>query len=207
VVNEVGGHRHGRVPKAVREQQLVDVAERLFAARGHHGTSIEEIVRAAGVSRPIFYDHFTSKDDVYLACLRRARRELDACIAAAVDQHDQPSDQLASGIRAYFEFVDRHAASWDVLFGRGAAVAGPIAEEADRLRFHTVGGIAALLRRAVPALDGRAAEAFAHALSGSGELLAKWWRTNPDLTCEEISSYHMAFAWHGLERLINSKKT
>jgi AcrR family transcriptional regulator len=70
----VNGYRHGRVPRPVREQQLLDVAEEQFAAHGYGGASIEVIARLAGVSRPIVYDHFGDKEGVYVACLRRSRR-------------------------------------------------------------------------------------------------------------------------------------
>jgi len=202
VSRQVAGHRHGRVPRAVREQQLLEVAEHVFAKQGYQGTSIEDIARAAGVTRPIVYDHFGSKDGVYLACVRRARSELERSVADAASASDDPAQQLWAGISAYFEFVERHGRAWDVLFGQGTAVAGPAAKEVFRQRSATVRVIADLLARAAPDVDAEAIEAFAHALSGSGELLAKWWRVNPHLTRDQVAGYHMAFAWHGLDRLV-----
>src|SRR4051812_30373164 len=79
----VAGHPHGRVPRAVREQQLLDVAKELFARKGYQGTSIEDIARGAGVTRPIVYDHFDSKDSLYLACVRGARNELERMFTEA----------------------------------------------------------------------------------------------------------------------------
>lgn len=198
----VAGYRHGRVPRAVREQQLQAVALALFAERGYQGTSIEDIRLAAGISRPVFYDHFGSKDDVYLACLRQAREQLDASIDAAVDEHDEPGRQLWLGINAYLQFVGHNTAAWEVLFGGGAAIVGPAAEEARRLRFATVNRMAALMQRVVPEFEPRMVEALAHALSGAGEQLAKWWRATPGLELDEVARFHMAFAWFGLERLM-----
>ena len=197
----VGGYRHGRVPRAVREEQLQTVALQLFAERGYQATSIEDIRLAAGVSRPVFYDHFRSKDDVYLACLRRAREQLDASIDAAVDEHDDPGRQLWLGINAYLRFVEGNATAWQVLFGGGAAVVGPAAEEARRMRFATVDRIAALMQRGSPDVEPRLLEACAHALSGAGEQLAKWWLNTPGVELEEVARIQMALAWLGLERL------
>ena len=73
-----------------------------------------------------------------------------------------------------------------------------------RLRFATVGRIAELLGQAVPHVDPQSREALAHALSGSGEQLAKWWRLNPELSRQQIAGYHMAFAWLGLRELVAS---
>jgi AcrR family transcriptional regulator len=158
----------------------------------------------AGVTRPVVYDHFGSKEGIYLACVRRARAELERLINEAAGTTDDPAAQLWGGINAYFEFVERHGGAWDVLFGQGSAVAGPAAEEVMRQRFATVAGIAGLLEPFVAqsGVDDQAVQALAHALSGSGEQLAKWWRQNPELTREEVAGYHMAFAWLGLEQLV-----
>jgi AcrR family transcriptional regulator len=205
----VNGHPHGRVPRAVREEQLLEVAEQVFAQQGYQGTSIEDIARTAGVTRPVVYDHFGSKEGIYLACVRRARGELERLIDEAAGTSNDPAAQLWGGINAYFEFVERHGGAWDVLFGQGSAVAGPAAEEVTRQRFATVQGIAGLLKPFVSneEIDDRAIEALAHALSGSGEQLAKWWRHNPDLTREQVAGYHMAFAWLGLEQLVQRART
>jgi AcrR family transcriptional regulator len=204
ISRSVNGHPHGRVPRAVREEQLLEVAEQVFATQGYQGTSIEDIARTAGVTRPVVYDHFGSKEGIYLACVRSARAELERLINEAAGDKDDPGEALWGGINAYFEFVERHGRAWDVLFGQGSAVAGPAAEEVTRQRFATVQGIAGLLSPFIsgPGADAQSIEALAHALSGSGEQLAKWWRRNPHLTREQVAGYHMAFAWLGLSQLI-----
>jgi AcrR family transcriptional regulator len=211
----VNGHPHGRVPRAVREEQLLEVAEHVFAKHGYQGSSIEDIARAAGVTRPVVYDHFGSKEGIYLACVQRARAELERGITAAAGSTTDPGEQLWGGINAYFEFVERHGKAWDVLFGQGSAVAGPAAEEVTRQRFATVNKIAELLTPFVKAREAKegqevseeSIEALAHALSGSGEQLAKWWRRNAHLTREQVAGYHMAFAWIGLQQLITGAQT
>jgi AcrR family transcriptional regulator len=203
----VAGHRHGRVPRAVREHQLLEVAEQLFATQGYQGTSIEDIASVAGVSRPIVYDHFGSKDGIYLACVRRARAELERMFTGAAGASDDPAQQLLGGLNAYFEFIERDRSAWDVLFGGGTAVAGPAAEEVTSLRFATVGRIAELLARAAPDADAQTVEAFAHALSGSSEQLAKWWRHNPQLSRQQIVGYEVAFAWLGLQQLVTETQS
>jgi AcrR family transcriptional regulator len=204
--NSVSGHPHGRVPRAVREEQLLEVAEKVFAMQGYQGTSIEDIARAAGVTRPVVYDHFGSKENIYLACVRRARAELERLFDEAASTSNDPRDRLWSGINAYLEFVERHGRAWDVLFGQGGAVTGPAGDELLRQRFATVDRIAELFKSFASSVTSRvdetAVQAFAHALSGSGEQLAKWWRQNPHLTREQVAGFHMAFVWVGLQQLI-----
>src|SRR5437879_5350609 len=118
----IGGFAHGRVPALVRAEQLLDVAERLFAEQGYGSTSIERIAREAGVTRPVVYEHFGSKDGIYLACLRRARGQLEEMLDAAVAPTSDPREQLERGADAYFGFVERDPVRWRVLFGGGAGV-------------------------------------------------------------------------------------
>jgi len=190
----------------VREEQLLEVAEGVFAMQGYQGTSIEDIARAAGVTRPVVYDHFGSKENIYLACVRRARAELERLFDDAAGQDKDVRERLWGGINAYLEFVERHGRAWDVLFGQGGAGTGSAGEELLSQRFATVDRIANLFKSYASSVSSRvdetAIQAFAHALSGSGEQLAKWWRQNPELTREQVAGYHMAFAWIGLEQLV-----
>jgi AcrR family transcriptional regulator len=197
----VNGYRHGRVPRPVREQQLLDVAEEQFATRGYDSASIEEIARLAGVTRPIVYDHFGDKEGVYLACLRRARGELQEMILVATAAASTPREMLERGTDAYFEFVERSGQRWTVLFG-GAGLTGAAADEVARLRFTTVGHIRDLVAGIAPGADAVAIEAFAHAISGSAEQVAKWWRANPHLTRAQVVAQQCAFAWTGLRELL-----
>jgi AcrR family transcriptional regulator len=190
------------VPRQVREQQLLDVAEEQFAEHGYGGASIEVIARLAGVSRPIVYDHFGDKEGVYIACLRRARRELEEMILAAVASARSPREMLERGTSAYFEFVERRGQRWAVLFG-GVELAGGAAEEIARLRFDTVNRIRDLISVIAPDADATTVDAFAHAISGSSEQVAKWWRANPKLTRARIVELQVAFAWNGLSQLLD----
>lgn len=197
----VSGYRHGRVPRPVREQQLLDVAEEQFAVHGYGGASIEVIARLAGVSRPIVYDHFGDKEGVYIACLRRARGELEEMILTATATASTPREMMERGTEAYFEFVERRGQRWVVLFG-GVELAGPAAEEVAQLRFVTVSRIRDLIAAIVPDADSATVEAFAHAISGASEQVAKWWRANPQYTRAEVVAQQVRFAWAGLSQLL-----
>jgi AcrR family transcriptional regulator len=198
----INGYRHGRVPRPVREQQLLDIAEQQFALRGYDGVSIEEIARLAGVSRPIVYDHFGDKEAVYLACLRRARAELERMILAAAASATTPRETLECATAAYFEFVERRGQQWTVLFG-GAGLSGLGAAQADELRFATVSRIRDLIVALEPRVESVTAEAFAHAISGAAEQVAKWWRANPQLSREDVLARQTAFSWGGLGQLFS----
>jgi len=196
--NGVGGFPHGRVPAAVRSEQLLDVAERLFAERGYGSTSIESIAREAGITRPIVYEHFGSKDGIYLACLRRARGQLEAMLAEAVASVTDPREQLEHGADAYFRFVETDPTRWHVLFGGGAAVSGDVAEEAIQLHLGTERGFAELFARLAPQQDPQALLAFAHSIGGAAHQLAQWWLRTPQIPREQIVRWYSAVCWEGL---------
>jgi AcrR family transcriptional regulator len=200
VSNEVGGYRLGRVPKALREEQLRDVALALFAERGFDGTSIEDIRRAAGVSRPVFYDHFASKEAVYLACLRHAGGRLTASIVDAIDPQAAPVDQLRAGIEGYFAFVEKSTDQWKLLFWGSLISERIAAEEGARMRLATVSQIAALMSRTIADPDPDTVEAYASALAGAGEQLGNWWQRHPGAPRAEVVEHLFQFAWGGLER-------
>lgn len=198
----VGGYPRGKVPFDIRQQQILLVAQRLFAAHGYDGTGIVDIARSAGVTRPVVYKHFESKEAIYLAVLRGARRELMRQLADALNAEGDPATRVRNGTDAYFRYVERNQPAWEILFGGGAAVAGPAAAEAARLRSETVRFIAGQLRRLAPDADPLMCEALAHGLSGSAEQIAKWWRRHPHLDREQVVDYQMAFTWPGLSRLL-----
>ena len=201
-VPTVDGYRHGQVPRAVRERQLLDLAEELLAEHGYDGLAIEEIARLAGVSRPIVYAHFKDKESLYLACLRRAREELEQMILEATASAKSAREMVELGTNAYFEFVERRGQRWAVLFG-GAELSGPGAREITRLRFATVAQISQLIAAIAPRADQLTREAFAHGVSGSAEQVAKWWRENPQVKREDVVAQQVSFAWDGLSRIVN----
>jgi len=186
-----------RLPRAEREEQILEVAIGLFISRGYQGTSIEDLAHAAGVTRPIIYNLFGSKDNIYLACLRRARANLNACITEAVAAKDTVEDRLRAGIDGYFRFVEQDRAAWRLLFDEGAAIAGSAAAAAKKLRFDTVQKITDLLAFSMPHMPRKQLEMQGHAVSGAGEQLAKWWVGQKGVDRATVVDVMMSLVWNG----------
>lgn len=195
-----------RMARAARVEQLLNVAEVLFAEYGYDGTSIERIARAAGITRPVVYDHFGSKEGIYLACVGRARERFELAVAEGILGVEDLEQRLYAGLDACFAFIEEDPDRWAVMF-RGVAVTGHVAQEALRMRFATVTALADLIHATVPRAPRREVEAFAHALSGAGEQLERWWRQNPDLSRRELVGYFHRFAWRGLSQLAPDQPT
>src|SRR2546421_12093092 len=109
-----------RLPAARRRRQLLDVALGVFAANGFHGTSMEDVADAAGVTKPVLYQHFGSKRELYLELLDDVGGRLMETISAAVAAAHGPRQQVHAGFLAYFRFVADHESASQLLFGSGA---------------------------------------------------------------------------------------
>src|SRR5690349_8205949 len=109
-----------RLPAARRRRQLLDVALDVFAMKGFHQTSMEEVAEAAGVTKPVLYQHFGSKRELYLELLEDVGGQLMAAITKAVASARGPHQQVEAGFAAYFRFVEAHESAFKLLFGGGA---------------------------------------------------------------------------------------
>ncbi|MEY2477216.1 MAG: hypothetical protein QOG87_2531 [Actinomycetota bacterium] len=192
--------RRRRLTPEQRAAQLLDVAEGVFVERGLDGASIEAIAAGAGVTRPVVYEHYESKEQMFLLLIRRARAELDETLLAAVVDSDDALAQLRAGVDAVFAFMEADRRRWALLFDRLAA-SGAVAEEQARLRAETVERIALLFRAAAPNADDLTITLSANALSGAAEQVERWWRQHPDTPREALVDHLVAFAWNGVEPL------
>ena len=187
---------------------MLAVAERAFAERGFHAASVDAIAEAAGISKPMVYAYFGSKEGLYRACMAAARERLFEALREQVDPAAAPDQQLWHGLLAFFTFVERHGDSWAVLLGDVTAGTGPFAADGAEVRHEMAGLVGALLQRAADAegLDVAAhVDQIARALIGAGESLAVWWAEHPEEPAERLALVLMNFAWNGLGGLVRGE--
>lgn len=202
VASEIAAYPHGRVPRALRERQLLHLGEELFAQRGYGGASMDELARRAGVSKPVIYDLVGSKEELYRCCTARAADELYARVAAAVTAAPDPAAKLRAGSLAFFRFVAEHRRSWEMLF---VGDPGPFMGEAAGIRRRQTELVVELTEEAAAALgttlDPQQTEATAHALNGAYEAITHWWYAHPEVPPETLADWLVALALPGLERI------
>jgi len=202
----VKGYRPGRVPRAVRAEQLLDLAERLFAERGFHAASMDELARRAGVSKPVIYDHFGSKEQLFATCVRRTGEVLADQVARAVREESEPRARLRAGSIAYFRFLERQIQAWVVLFADEEVRDARFAAEASRIRHRQSDLVISLMAEAAgtaPGHKGRARlEAITLAIAGAYESLSLWWHEHPEVSPEELADWLLDLIWPGVEQLI-----
>lgn len=190
-----------RLSREARQAQLVAVAERLFADRGFEGTSIEDIARDAGVSRTIVYAHYATKDDIFVACVRQARAELEDRVREPEILIEAGADARTVITRAgevFFGILERDPRRWMVLFNPSTALSPELNTQLTELREQTITRIAGMVRH-LGTFDDERSLAFAYAISGVGEQLGRWWLTRPDIPRSTVVAYYRDFITPGLD--------
>jgi AcrR family transcriptional regulator len=175
-----------RLRRADREAQMLEIATEVFCERGYAGASMNEIAARCGITKPMLYLYFDSKERLYLACLSFVGDGLIAAIEQAVAGVVSPVEQVlatAAGLFGYAEQRDR--AWWGVIYSEtmpaDSAVAAATIGYRDR--------IFAIIYRAMSAVlaDPVDAELASHALIGAGESLLRWWVDQPDVSAAEMT--------------------
>ena len=192
----IGDFRHGRVPREVRERQLLELAETLFAERGYGGTSMEELASRAGVTKPMVYELFGSKDGVFRACVDRAVEQMARSVAGAVRAEADPGYRVRAGGLAFLRFAADDRVAWDLM-----SMGGQFAQQAVDIRRGQAELIHELMLELAPGgVDERELEAAAWAVTAAYEGLAHWMREHPDVPVEQVGDWIVALLMPGLRR-------
>jgi AcrR family transcriptional regulator len=184
-----------RLSASQRRAQLVEVAGRLFAEHGYHSLSMEQLADAAGVSKPVFYQHFPSKRDLYLALLRDAVSELDAQVRKALEGTSSNRERVRGAISAYFDFVEDR--NFRLLFDTAELKETDVRETVDGAFCEVTQVVAALIAEDA-GLRPHAARFLASGLLGLAMDGARWWIGQDELGKEEAVQLLSQLAWRGL---------
>ena len=187
-----------RLPRQVRERQMLDAAVAVFSRRGFHLASMDDIAEVAGVSKPMIYAYLGSKDDLFIACIRREGQRLMELIAAAVPAGLTPDARLYRGLLAFFEFITEYRDGWIVLY-RQARVHGSFAREIAAARERIIVMVAALLARSSGDDTHARTMSIAYALVGAAEAMSDWALEHPEETPDALTNRLMDVVWTGLK--------
>lgn len=215
-MSDVGGTKARRMPRAVREQQMMDAAVQTFGQRGYQAASMDDIAELAGVSKPLVYLYLNSKEDLFTACIRREAKALLTAVAAAVDARLPADEQLWAGLLAFFTHTAEHPDGWAVLNRQARTHGEPFASEAAQMRDEIVAYVGTLIGAAAkethrathrdPELAERDVAGLSQALVGAAESLAGWANETPGMTAWESAATLMNFAWAGLGNLMKHER-
>ena len=162
-----------RLPAARRRRQLLDTALAVFADNGFHSTAMNDIAEAAGVTKPVLYQHFGSKRDLYREVLDDVGGRLEETIAKAAAGAPGPREQVEAGFGAYFRFVADEQDAFQVLFGGDTRRDPEFAAKAAATETSIAAAIAGLIDIEGIAADHQAV--LAHGLVGLAEGTSRRW--------------------------------
>ncbi|MEZ5253126.1 MAG: TetR/AcrR family transcriptional regulator [Microthrixaceae bacterium] len=186
-----------RLPAAERRAQLLKTAVDVFAANGFHDTSMNVIAEAAGVTKPVLYQHFASKRALYLALLAELGDELRQTIAKATAAAPGPRQQIEYGFIAYFTYVEGNANAFRVLFGAGTRRDEEFAEAVQQVE----DSIAELAAELID-VDGLSLERrrlLGNGIVGLAEGACRYWLANAvEVDATTLATEVSWLAWAGL---------
>lgn len=200
-----------RMPRAVREQQMLDAAVKTFGQRGYMAASMDEIAELAGVSKPLVYLYLNSKESLFTACIRREAAALVEAVRIGVRREAGADRQLWEGLCAFFTHTARNPDAWAVLHLQARTHGEPFAAEVAAMREEIVAFVTQLIAVAArqahrdPDLPEREVAGLAEALVGAAESLADWANTSPGVSARQAAATLMNFAWAGLGNLMEGR--
>jgi len=187
-----------RLPRAVREQQMLDAAVQMFSVNGYHETSMDTIAAQAQISKPMLYLYYGSKEDLFGACLNREMGRFIDVVRADIDFDQSPKDMLRNTIVAFLRYIDSNRASWIVMYTQAMSsqtFAQTVREGRERIIALVSGLVRAGTRSPRPDSD---YEMMAVALVGAGEAMANRVSTG-DIDVNEAAELLIELFWRGLK--------
>jgi AcrR family transcriptional regulator len=199
-----------RLTAEARRALIEKAATEVFAERGYRGASMDEIAKRSGITVPVLYDHFASKQDLHKHLLERHFTELRQVWREQLDGEDPLERRIARAFDAWFAYVQTHPYAWRMLFRdtsgdpqvqathlaiaeqSRALILPLLAEQAGGEDFIGLGGQYALQM---------GWEVMRGALQG----LALWWYEHPQVPREQVVATAMNTLWVGFERVLRGE--
>lgn len=187
-----------RLPRPVRRRQLLAAAREVFVAHGYHAAAMDEIAERAGVSKPVLYQHFPSKLELYLALLDESANELVAIVKAALSSTADNKQRVPATFKAFFDFVASAGEAFRLVFESDLSN-----EPAVRARLEaTMRDCAEMVSQSIHS-DAGLGEEEAHllgiALVGMAQVSSRYWlSTSQAIPKDAAEQLITRLAWRGI---------
>ena len=187
-----------RLPRPARRTQLLGAAREVFVAHGYHAAAMDDIAECAGVSKPVLYQHFPGKLDLYLALLDQHGDELVAAVRAALASTTDNKQRVAATIAAYFAFVDGDDGAFRLVFESDLTNDAAVRQRVERVTVECAEAISDVIREDTGFSDEQA-HLVAVGLTGMAEVGARYWLARRGtISREEAAQLVGALSWRGI---------
>ena len=191
--------RPTRMPRQERRTQLLDAAREVFTTKGYHASAMDDIADGAGVSKPVLYQHFSSKLDLYLALLDQSCESLVAIVQQAVDSTEHNADRVVAAMGAFYEFVSSASGEFRFVFESDLTGDGSVQKRLWRVNEDIADRIAEVIEDDT-ALPPAQAKLLAISMVGLAQVSARYWVSSDSapLPLELAKQLVSSLAWRGI---------
>jgi AcrR family transcriptional regulator len=201
VANDSLRTRGQRLPRRERRAQLLDAAREVFVAQGYHAAAMDDIADAAGVSKPVLYQHFPGKLDLYLALFDASSDALIARVEEALASTADNKLRVAATVQAYFDFVDDPGGAFRLIFESDLTNESAVRERVDRTNDECARLVSKVIAEDTGLTDDEAM-LLATGLTGSAQTAARHWlRENGRIRKDDAARLVSTLSWRGISRI------
>jgi AcrR family transcriptional regulator len=199
--------RSARLPRSARRKQLLGAARQVFVAQGYHAAAMDDIAERAGVSKPVLYQHFPSKRELYLALLQLHSEELLEAVRTALASTRDNKQRVAATISAYFAFIDSGSDAFRLIFESDLRNDPEVSELVNGVSEGCAEAIAEVIKEDT-GLPEDEAELLAFALAGMANVVARYWlQTGRRVPREVADGLVGQLAWRGIRGFPKAEPT
>ncbi|MFC4602468.1 TetR/AcrR family transcriptional regulator [Rhodococcus kronopolitis] len=196
-----GPKRSTRLPRDARRLQLLQAASEIFVARGYHAAGMDEIAECAGVSKPVLYQHFPGKLELYLAVLQSYVDSLISGVRQALRSTTDNRQRVRAAVQAFFDFVDNDSQGYRLVFESDLMGDPRVLASVDQATEACVDAVFDLVSHD-SGLDPYRARILAVGLVGTSQFTARYWlQANRPIPKEEAVDTTVVLAWGGLSHV------
>jgi AcrR family transcriptional regulator len=190
--------RPTRLPRSARRKQLLAAAQDVFVAQGYHAAAMDDIAERAGVSKPVLYQHFPGKLELYLALLDTHCDAFAEKIRNAMSATTDNSERVKGAMRAYFDFVSHESEAFRLVFESDLRNDPAVRARVDRMERLAVEAVTETIMADTGVSRARA-EILAAGLCGAAQVAARFWLAGGrEVSQEEAEQLMSTLAWRGI---------
>jgi AcrR family transcriptional regulator len=187
-----------RLPRPARRRQLLGAAREVFVAQGYHAAAMDEIAERAGVSKPVLYQHFPGKLELYLALLDESVADLVGAVSAALASTTDNRDRVPATFRAFFDYVSGAGETFRLVFESDLSNEPAVRERVDRAVYECAEMVSEFIREDA-GVSNAEADLLGMALVGMAQVGSRYWLSTERAIDQNLAEDLLArLAWRGI---------
>ena len=190
--------RGGRMPRDARRAQLLESALGVFVAQGYHSAAMDDIAERAGVSKPVLYQHFPGKLDLYLALLDQSCDTIIDATRAALESTDDNKQRVTATMQVFYDYVASAQGAFRLVFESDLNNEPAVRERVERVTTECAAQITRVIHEDT-GLPDEQAHLLAVSLVGMAQVSARFWLDDPrGITQNDAALVVSSLAWRGI---------